>query len=166
MLTIIKRQDTFDVESQKLSKATLDFFGWKDDFSFEIHDVYTYHNVSEQARAQVEAQIFGLNKVQHFPKIPAFNPDQAFHFRQRKKQYNGKEARLQESIQRLFGDEAARVTHSRIFVFSGVTAEQVEAFKMVYLCPFEHEELALNKDSVHPVKWSLPFNFALTASIF
>lgn len=144
MLTITKRKDAFDVESQRLSKDAFDFFGWKEDFSFQIFDVYEYENLSDAGLVEVEKQIFNHSKNEVVRDIPSVEEGLAFRFHQVSGQYNEKEAMVQEIIQKLLGFEEASVSHSRIFVFNGVSPEEVKNFKAVYLNPVENVEMPLH----------------------
>ena len=90
MLTITKRKDAFDVESQRLSKDAFDFFGWKEDFSFQIFDVYEYENLSDAGLVEVEKQIFNHSKNEVVRDIPSVEEGLAFRFHQVSGQYNEK----------------------------------------------------------------------------
>lgn len=144
MLTITKRKDAFDVESQRLSKEAFDFFGWIEDFSFHIFDVYEYENLSDDALIEVEKQLFNHSKNEVIRDIPSFEEGQAFRFHQVTGQYNEKETMVQEIIQKLLGFEDAKVSHSRIFVFDGVSPKEVQSFKDFYLNPVENIEMPLD----------------------
>ncbi len=145
MLTITKRKEAFDVESQKLSKDTLDFFGWKPDFSFQIFDVYEYENLPEAALSDVEHQLFNDSKNEVNHELPLFKEGMAFRFHQVPGQYNEKEAMVQEIIQKILGYEQVQVAHSRIFVFDGVKPEEVQQFKKYYLNPVENIEIPIQE---------------------
>lgn len=143
MLSIIKRKDAFDVESQRLSKEAFEFLSWKNDFSFHIFEVYEYENLAEEALSEVENQIFDHSKNEILHEIPSFNEGQAFRFHQVVGQYNEKESMVQEIIQKLLGFEEVNVSHSRIFSFEGVSSEDVQKFKDFYLNPVENVEISL-----------------------
>lgn len=148
MLSITKRKDAFDVESQSLSKEAFEFLGWKNDFSFHIYDVYEYENLAEEALSEIENKIFDHSKNEIFHKIPSFKESQAFRFQQVVGQYNEKEVMVQEMIQKVLGFEEVKVSHSRIFSFEGVSDEEVQRFKTFYLNPVENVEIPLETKSV------------------
>lgn len=144
MLTITKRKNDYAVESRRLAKEAIDFLGWNDGFSIDVYEIYNFTGMTADERLLIEEQLFDAQKEDMFHVLPGFEQGLGFRFHQVTGQYNEKEVMVQEFIQKLLGYEAVQVYHSRLFVFSGVSPEQVIAFKDYYLNPVENVEISLD----------------------
>ena len=144
MLTITKRKTDYAVENQRLVKEAIDFLGWNEGFSIQVYEIYDYAGVTAAERLKIEAQLFDAQKDTIFHDLPEVKQGFGFRFHQVPGQYNENEVMTQELIQKLLGYEAVEVSHSRLFVFAGVSEEQVLAFKEYYLNPVENVEMPLD----------------------
>lgn len=146
MKIVSKRLDDFAVEAHQHRQEGRDIFAWPKDVQVDVYRIYEFEHVSEADLAVIEEELFDPAKQVLSPNLELKEKDLAFRYRQVTGQYNEEEQMVQQMIRHLLGFEEVVVHLSKVIVYSGLTAEQVTAYKNYFINPVEHVEIAFDED--------------------